>query len=277
MKKPLLASLISFLTFMMVNCKKTDTDPPSPVSACKLTEIDRGNGNKHLYEYNSAGYVSKMTIEYQGSASGGKKEVYVYSFTYNNSNQIAEASITVDGQKPTEITGWGIGDAVRFTWTNGQLTQVIDQLAGKPLVTTTVSYDAQGRITHLKAATDPNWGAPFRKEFIFDATGNSKMNLYDDGKLFYTEVATFDPATRSAESLMPAHGLPLDVFNLMPWRINSTQALDGYSIDSNGAAILKSIIKRVKLEKNSAGLATTVILDDNGKQRVMQFKLSDCP
>ncbi|QIP15231.1 hypothetical protein G8759_22705 [Spirosoma aureum] len=277
MKQFLLTALFSVLTLGLFNCKKTDVDAPAQtVTGCKLTQLDRGNGNKHIYEYNAAGYISQMTIHFQGATGTGKKEVYVYSFTYNSDNQITGASITVDGQKPTQITDWGVGDAVSFKWNNGKLTQVLDQLGSKTILTTTVSYDDQGRIVRLKAEPVPEWGDPFEKEFVYDAQGNFKSNYYEGGDLIQYEAITIDPATKSAESLQAAHGLPYDIFNVNPWRANTSQQIDGYELDKAGKFALAYTVKTTNLVKNSANVATSQTFDDNGKQRIMTFTLADC-
>lgn len=277
MNKLLYSTVLGVLMLGFSSCKKTETIDPPLGNTCKLTQIDRGNGNKHSYEYNVDGSIAKMTIHFRGATATEPEEVYEYTFSYNTNKQITGATIKLNGQKPTQLTNWGVGDAVSFTWSSGgQLTKVTDLLGSKAMLTTTVTYDGQGRVTSLKGAPDPEWGEPFEKTFTYDAQHNLRyVFLENDSPVYYEEV-TVDNTLKSAESLLIERGLPYDIFNTAAWRTHVTRELKGYEVDGAGKAILTRTLKAINTITNTHKIATEQVSDDNGKQRTMTFTLSDC-
>ncbi|GAB3902729.1 hypothetical protein GCM10028803_29910 [Larkinella knui] len=277
MQKALTVLLFSFLTLSFTHCKKSEVDPPDPNEAtCKLTAIDRGNGNQHQYTYNAAGLVSQWTIRFKGSTATEPEQVYVYTFDYNGSNQITGATITVDGKVPDQLTDWGVGSGIQCRWTNGKLTEIKDLLGTQTILTTTISYDAQDRITRFYCIPANKNEPPFEKSFTYDANGNDTYLYTEDGEKLYFEEHTYDPATKSAESLLASRGLPFDIFNLYPWKSHVLKAFKTNEFDESGKAVSPKSFQITNVVKNSRNLAVSQTIEEGGTKRLNTFTLADC-
>lgn len=273
LKKGIASLFIGLAALSLTHCKKSEIDPPDQAVNCKLTEVDRGNGTKQQYEYNTAGFVSKWTIHFSESS---KPHTIVYAFKYNTSNQITGAGITVDGKTPDEVTQWSIGNAIECTWTNGKLTEVRDMVGEDVHFTTTIGYDAQGRINRLFGVPADRSQTPFEKTYTYDADENIKYYYLDDGeKLDYDDI-TVDKTSRSAESLLAQRGLVFDFFNLIPWRTYNLKKFDSYTFDKTGKPVLAKSYQITNVVKNRHTIVTSQTVEEGSNKRVNTFTLADC-
>ncbi len=103
--KKILTLTVSLFVFALIGCQKNDPTPP-----CKLSTIDRGNGNKHAYTYDANGKITQMTREFDGSGSG-KISKYVYTFTYDAAGLLTKSTFILDGKPNGSET---------YTYTNGK-------------------------------------------------------------------------------------------------------------------------------------------------------------
>ena len=81
--------LIIAISLLIFSCKKDEVT--TPADTCKVSIIDRGNGNKHTYTYDVTGKVATMSREFDGSGSG-KISKYVYTFTYDNAGLLTKSA-----------------------------------------------------------------------------------------------------------------------------------------------------------------------------------------
>jgi hypothetical protein len=274
MKTLLTALLLGFVTLGLTNCKKSEVDAPDQTATnCKLTIWDKGNGNKEQFEYNAAGNVNKRTLTFR---EGDRDQVYVYTFKYNNNNQVTGATITVDGKIPEEITDQFTGSSVEFRWTDGKLTEIKDLLSTETIYLTTVSYDAQGRAVRFSCVPTDKQESPFVKTYTYDAEGNFKYEYSENGvKVSYDDILV-DNTIKSAESLLAVHGLPIDPFNLFPWKSYVLKGFKSYDIDQLGNTILYKSFVITNVVKNRQNIAVSQTIEEGSTKRVNTFTLADC-
>lgn len=273
--KTLHTLLTGVLLFSLTSCEKMDIGTPAPtVKPCKLVALDRGNGIYHQYDYNAAGNVSKAILSVAGIDKPDER--YEYSFSYNSKNQITGATITLNGKTPTEATERGIGSSLTFTWTNDQLTQMVEKVGSKTLLTTAIRYDAQGRIVRMQSAAAADFGASFEKTFTYEADGRIKYLYLEEGEKNYYEEQTIDSQTRSSESLLGQHGLPFDVFNLQPWHTHSPTVLACFEFDKTGKMVPYKTYRVTEVVKNHQNIAISETIESGGQKRTSQFTLNDC-
>ncbi|RRB06728.1 hypothetical protein EHT25_02730 [Larkinella rosea] len=273
LKKAVASLLIGLAALSVTNCKKTEIGPPDPATSCKLTEVDRGNGTRQLYEYNAAGFVSKWTINFTESTG---KHTIIYQPEYNSNQQITGAKITIDGKSPDEISKWSIGNRMECRWTNGKLTQVRDMVGEEVYFTTSLTYDAAGRITRLLCEPADRSQTSFEKTYTYDADENFKYYYLDDGvKLDYDNISV-DKTSQSAESLLANRGLVFDFFNLIPWRTYNLKKYDSYSFDKTGKPVLAKSYQITNLVKNKHNIVTSQTIEEGSNKRVNTFMLADC-
>ncbi|WP_138991698.1 hypothetical protein [Larkinella sp. C7] len=275
MKTVLSTLLLGFTLLSLTHCKKSEVDAPAEMR-CKLTAIDRGNGNKHQYGYNAAGYVSQLTVNFKGPTGGSAEHVYVYTFAYNSANQITGATITVDGKTPDQLTDWGIGSGLKCRWTDGKLTAIEDLVGTQTILTTTIQYDAEGRILRFKGVPASKDEPTFEKVFSYDANGNSTYQYLEDGTKYYAEAHVYDSSTQSPESLLAKRGLPFDVFNLYPWKQTILKGFESDEFDESGKVTAHKTFQITNVVKNNHNYAVSQTVEEGNTKRVNTFGLADC-
>lgn len=243
---------------------------------CQFQAYQASNGSKQLYDYNAAGNITKMTIELR--PEGEAPQVYVYQFAYNNSNQISGASITLNGQIPGDLSPSGTGDAVKFTWSGTRLVQVVDLLHGKAMLTTTVNYDAQGRIIGLKGDADPDWGDSFEKTFVYEANGDNYyvyLNKRTGIKDYYQEDKVIN-TIKHPQSLLVASGLPFDIFYSHTWQEYALRESTGYDVDAAGERSQVQFTQASQHMVNSHQVLISQQIKENEKTRTANFTIGGC-
>jgi hypothetical protein len=166
--------LLLVLSAFFFSCVDDRFDYPNPQpEECKLTDVIFFNdgvssdGSAKQVEYNSQGYVSKVT-EVEGIPS---EEVSTSNYSYNANNQLIREDYIWDSGR---ITGYKT-----YTYhPDGTLAQVVNHEDGKSLSYETYTYDTNKRVTEIVEAND--WRSSKRTfEYIGNSENISSVTHYD--------------------------------------------------------------------------------------------------
>ena len=255
--------------FAIISCKKEDTTPP--VETCKLTNIDRGNGNKHTYTYDATGRISTMIREFDGTGSGTISK-YVYAFTYDGAGLLTKSTYTLDGKA---------GGIETYTYTNGKITKVNFTDTEGTKGVNNVKYDAASRIIEFTSETgNPDNDA--KAYYEFDANGIITKRGYADlqGNKFFEVVIKPVGVAKSPEQLLAKYGLPYDLLNGFSWQ--AAEGKEGtvsevFFADANGKLVSDSKDKITAVKTNTKGYITeSTSVDDANKSSTQRFTMADC-
>lgn len=260
--------LTLLLTLLIFSCKKEDT---SPTETCKVSVIDRGNGNKHTYTYDANGRIATMTREFDGSGSGNISK-YIYTFTFDNAGLLTKSVWTLDGQADGSET---------YTYTNGKISKVNYTYADGSKGTNNIKYDAAGNIIEFTYETgDPNSDAI--QYFAYDTNNIQIKHGYKgfDGTIFFESQTKPTGIAKSPEQLLAKSGLPYDVLTGYSWA--STQGNVGTSfeifvLDNNDKLVSEGKGKLTSVKIDSKGyISESTSIDDIGNSFTSKFVLQDC-
>ena len=259
----LLTLLVALLAF---SCKKVETTPP-----CKVSTIDRGNGNKHTYTYDANGKITTMTREFDGTGAGDISK-YVYSFTYDNAGLLTKSVYTLDGKA---------NGSENYTYTNGKISKSSYTSADGSKGINNIKYDAAGRIAEFTYETgDPN--ADGKQYFEYDINGIMTKRGYADlkGNKYFELVNKPVGMAKSPEALLANNGLPFDVLTGFSWQSadgNVGSVSEVYYADNDGKLVFDSKNKITNVKVNSQGYITeSTSVDDANKANIQKFTLVDC-
>lgn len=157
MKTPLfrLSTFALLLAVLSVTFSCQDHSTPTP--PCKLSTIDRGNNNKHMYTYDANGKITQMVREFDGTGSGTIFK-YVYTFTYDTAGLLIKSSIKLDSKDyGTETYSYTSGKISKAAYINTDGSKGVNNL----------KYNTAGQITEYTFETgDPNYDG--KQYFKFD-------------------------------------------------------------------------------------------------------------
>jgi len=266
------SALLCFLLLWVTACKKDDAPAVTP-NICKLSTIDRGNGNKHSYTYDALGRITQMAREFDGTGSGTISR-YVYVFTFDGAGLLTKSIITLDGKPYGTET---------YIYTNGRISKATYVNVDGSKGSNSITYNAAGQITEFTYETgDPNSDA--KQYFAYNADGLLTESGYSDlpGTSTFFKI-TYTPVGKvtSPEQLLATHGLPYDVLTGTSWSV----ALGGegstdevfFLDDKTNKFVSGGKDKTTVVKTNTKGYLTQIITIDDANQRSTQtFTLTDC-
>ena len=265
----ILQKLLTVTLFLMVvtACKKQN-DPTPP---CKLSTIDRGNGNKHAYTYDVAGKITQMTREFDGTGSGTISK-FIYTFTYDAAGLLTKSSIKLDGKDYSTET---------YAYTNGKISKVTYVNADGSKGINNLKYNTAGQITDFTYETgDPNFDG--KQYFEYDANGIITKRGFADlqGNKYFEVVIKPVGLVKSAEQLLINNGLPFDVLSGFSWQVaegNVGTIYESFFADQDGKLVSDGKEKITAIKTNSQGyLIENTTSDAANKSYTQLFTLVDC-
>ena len=270
--KTRLSLLSALFCLLLFACQDHKIDPVAS-DTCKLTAIDRGNGNKHNYTYDASGRITQMAREFDGSGSG-KISHYVHTFTYDATGLLTKTTSTLEGKPDNSET---------YTYTNGRISKVTFANADGSKGTNNIKYNAAGQITEFTYETgDP--ASDIIQYFAYNADGVMTETGYTDlpGTLTFYQVV-YKPAGKvtSPEQLLAKHGLPYDVLTGYSWSIAVGGAGSTYEVfyldTKTGMMASGGTGKTTAVQTNAKGYMTQISTTDETNQSATgTFTLIDC-
>ena len=257
-----------FLLGVLWSCKKDD---PAPADTCKVSSIDRGNGNKHSYTYDANGKISTMSREFDGSGSG-KISKFVYTFTYDAAGLLTKSVWTLNGKADGSET---------YVYTSGKISKVSFIYVSGTKGTNNIKYNAAGQMTEF---TIENGTADDGKQYFeYDASGIMVKSGYSDLKnyKYFEYVVKAVGVAKSPEQLLANYGLPYDVLVGNPWTTNIGGEGSTYEIfydDGSGKLVSDGTGKTTAVKTNSKGYITEIYELDNTTKTTITgtFTMLDC-
>ncbi len=268
-KQPIFRSFLALALLLGVvwSCKKDDPAPDT----CKLSALDRGDGNKHNYTYDAKGKITTMSRELDGSGSG-KTAKYVYTFTYDAAGLLTKSVWTLDGKADGSET---------YTYTNGKISKTTFVYASGDKGVNNIKYNAAGQITEFTI----EYGTPDdgKQYFEYDANGIMVKSGYSDLKnyKYFEYVVKAVGVAKSPEQLLANYGLPYDVLVGNPWTTNIGGEGSTYEIfydDGGGKLVSDGTGKTTAIKTNTKGYITEVSELDNTTKTTTTgtFTMLDC-
>jgi len=261
-----LAYLLVMSLVFLSSCKKDDPTPP-----CKLSTIDRGNGNKHTYTYDANGKITQMKREFDGNGSG-KISAYVYTFTYDAAGLLIKSSIKLDGKDSGTET---------YTYANSKISKVTYINADGSKGINNIKYNTASQITEFTFETgDPDNDG--KQYFEYDANGIVTKRGYTDlqGNKYFEVVIKPVGIAKSPEHLLTNNGLPYDILTGFSWQLaqgNVGTVYEVFFTDDKGKWVSDGKEKVTAVNTNSQGFITeSTSVDDAGKSSTERFTMTDC-
>lgn len=259
--------VISFF-FIAISCKKEEA---TPTETCKVSIIDRGNGNRHTYTYDANGRVATMTREFDGSGSGNIAK-YVYTFTYDNTGLLTKSTWTLDGKADGSET---------YIYTNSKISKVNYSYVNGSKDVNNIKYDLTGNIIEFTYETgDPNIDAI--QYFAYDNNGIMIKHGYKgfDGAIFIETITTPVGVVKSPEQLLVKNALPYDVLTGFSWSIAQGDVgtvTESFFPNSQGKLISDGKEKITTLKLDAKGyISETTSVDINNNSILQRFTLTEC-
>ena len=266
--QPVFRSLIAlFLLGVLWSCKKDD---PAPADTCKVSAIDRGNGNRHSYTYDANGKIATMSREFDGTGSG-KISKLVYTFTYDAAGLLTKSVWTLDGKANGSET---------YVYTSGKISKATYAYANGSKGVNNIKYNAAGQMTEFTIETGTADDA--KQYFEYDANGIMVKSGYSDLKnyKYFEYVVKPVGVAKSPEQLLANYGLPYDVLVGNPWASNIGGEGSTYEIfyDDDGKLVSDGTGKTTAVKTNTKGYVTEISdLDNTTKTTTTgKFTLTDC-
>lgn len=268
---PLLSTLFCLLLLSLLACQDHKIDPTTS-DTCKLSAIDRGNGNKHTYTYDVQGRITQMTREFDGTGSGTISR-YVYVFTFDGAGLLTKSTITLDGKPYGTET---------YTATNGRISKATYANVDGSKGSNSITYNAAGQITGFTYETgDP--AADGKQYFEYNTDGVMTKRGFADlqGTVFFEIRLKPVGNVTSPEQLLTKHGLPYDVLTGFSWSIaeGGVGSTDEVFVldDKTGKLVSVGSDKTTALKTNAKGYLTEITsVDDTNATSTGKFTLTDC-
>jgi hypothetical protein len=270
MKTTIKLIILAFVLFLN-SCKK-DEDA-TPALQCKLSVIDRGNGNKHIYAYDASGKITTMTREFDGDGSG-KISKYVYTLNYDATGLLTNSTVTLDGVPDLKEN---------YAYTNGKISKTTFEYADGTKGYNAIKYNSSGQILEFsyQSAEEPDFDS--KQYFEYAANGNITKRGYSDmtGTTKFFEAVTKPVGTaKSAEILVTEHGLPFDLltgFSYQKASGNVGTVTEIFFLDDKGVLVSGGSEKITAVKTNAKGYITEISSEDDTKViYTSKFELLDC-
>ena len=267
MKNPLYLLLVLFLAIS--SCKKEDV---IPTDTCRLSVIDRGNGNKHTYAYDANDRITTMTREFDGSGSGVISK-YIYTFTYDAAGLLTKSTWTLDG----------VADGTEsYSYTSGKISKVNYEYADGSKGVNNIKLDAMGNIIEFSYEPDDKSYHDIQF-FEYDANNILIKRGYRDaasGFIYFESRNKPQAIAKSPEQYLKAKGLPYDVLTGFSWSTNlggEGSTAEVFVPDDNGVLISDGIDKTVSIKKDTKGNVVEITYENADKSiSKSTYTLSNC-
>ena len=260
------ATFLAVCLLTVSSCKK-DEDPEPP---CKLSAIDRGNGNKHAYTYDASGKITQMAREFDGTGSGNISK-YVYTFTYDAAGLLTKSTYTLNGKPNGSET---------YAYTNGRVSKATFESVDGTKGMNNIKYNSAGRITEYTFEVgDP--ATDGKQYFEYDANGVITKSGFADlkGNKFFEVLVKVVGMSKSPENLLANNGLPYDVLTGYSWGVAEGGVGTTYETfyEEDGKLVSAGIDKITDVKTNAKGYLTEWTIEDAAKVSTkQQFTLADC-
>jgi antitoxin component YwqK of YwqJK toxin-antitoxin module len=262
-------NILSILFLLaLAGCNDTAVEPKD---TCKLSIIDRGNGNKHTYTYYANGKISSMAREFDGSGSGNISK-YVYTFTYDGAGQLTKSTWTLDGKADGSES---------YTYTNGKISKTTYNYEDGSKGINNIKYDASGRLIEFTLeAGDPN--SDYKQYFEYDVNGIVVKRGAADlvGNKFFEVLTKPIGSAKSPEVLLAKYGLPYDVLTGFGWQTvegNVGTESEVFYADESGKLVSDGKDKIISLVMGSKGyISESTNRDASNKNTTQRFTMADC-
>jgi YD repeat-containing protein len=264
------------LTLLGVSCNDHQAVDPA-AATCRLTEINGAyfDGLKSTFEYDANGRVSRQVRQFD-------KLTFEYKHTYDASGRLSE-SIIID----FDSTGKKGDEALeKYIWINGRITQFQWAYQSGLKGVNNLTYDAQGRLIGFTTETenDPTYDSKWTYTYDDNGVVTRRLLTSLDGTegIFEARLTyTTKEIVKTAFSLMPKAGQPVDPLLARPWESNYPKndgVLAYYEPDANGKmeVFAKGTIKNMTF--NQSGIATGWSYGDVvGDFTPVTFRVDGCP
>jgi YD repeat-containing protein len=205
-----------------------------------------------------------------------------YKHTYDAQGRLSE-SIIID----FDSTGKKGDEALeKYIWTNGRITQFRWEYQSGFKGINNLTYDAQGRLIGFTTENDDSPADNIKWAYTYDANGvliRRLLTSFDGTSVIFEARLTYTTKeiVKTAFSLMPKAGQPVDPLLARPWESNypKNDGVLSYSLaDADGKLELlaKGTIKNMTF--NQSGLVTGWSYGDvTGDLTPISFQIAGCP
>ena len=265
------------LTLLGVSCN--DHSVVDPLAAnCRLTEINGAfiDGIKSTFEYDANGRVSRQVRNFGDVA-------FDYRHTYDVQGLLTQ-SIIIDLDSAGKKTNEALE---KYIWTNGRITQFQWAYQSGLKGVNNLTYNTSGQLIGYTTeyADSPSDNAKWT--YTYDTNGvviNRRLtSTVGNGLIFEARLTyTTKEIVKTAFSLMPKAGQPVDPVLARPWETNYPKndgVLAYYFPDANGQPELfaKGTLKDMTF--NQSGIATGWSYGDvtGDLTSPVRFTVAGCP
>lgn len=270
--------LFLFISLFATACTDHDLDP-SPVN-CRLTEITGAyiDGTKSTFEYDADGRVSRqIRINGEDGADG----TFDYKHTYDASGRLIQSTI-IELDEKGEVVAEGIET---YTWENGHIIRFNYQDDTDYKGVNNLTYNASGQLIgftfeYNDPVNDSKWAYTYDANGVLTRrvlTSLDGTDLIFEARLTYTTTEII----KTAFSLMPKAGQPLDLSLGRPWETNYPKN-DGtiayYFPDADGKPEVFAQGTLKDMTFNQSGIATRWSYGDivGDITTPVRFKIDGC-
>jgi YD repeat-containing protein len=265
------------LTLLGAGCSDHLPDPNPATATCRLTEINGAfiDGLKSTFEYDANGRVSRQIRDFGDVA-------FDYKHTYDASGRLSESIIT-----DLDSAGKKTDEALeKYVWTNGRITQFQWAYQSGFKGVNNLTYDAQGRLIGFTTENDDSPADNTKWAYTYDDNGVVTRRLltsFDGTSVIFEARLTYTTKeiVKTAFSLMPKAGLPVDLILARPWESNYPKndgVLSYYLADADGKLELLAKGTIQNMTFNQSGIATGWSYGDvTGDLTPVTFQITGCP
>lgn len=275
MKHTTLILSLLLLTLFGAGCSDHLVDPAT--ATCRLTEINGAfiDGIKSTFEYDANGRVSRQIRLFDDVG-------FDYQHTYDASGLLSQSIITdLDsaGRKIDEVLE-------KYVWTNGRITQFQWESQSGLKGVNDLTYNAQGQLIGFTFENNDYPADNAKWTYTYDNNGVLTRRLLTTftGDLIFEARLTYttNQFVKTALSLMPKAGLPLDPLLSRPWESvypKNDGTIAYYFPDANGQPEVFAQGTLTDMTVNQSGIATGWSYSDIVGELTspVQFRVMGCP
>ena len=269
MKQFIACFLLAGLTLSCINNSIDSSQLVTP--GCRVSAIDKGPADKHIYTYDEQGRITGMTRATNGGSGGIQQSLY--KFTYDNDGRLTNSSWTVDDK---------VDGTAHYAYVNGRIAGVNITYADGKTAIGVVRYFVNGRMSEYTIESGrPNGSG--KRYFEYDANGIMVKSGFSDlkGIKFFEVVTKPVGQVRLPEQLLIKNGLPFDVLTGLPWQetiggvgtVTSTYS----SNSATGQLVLAYMGTTTAIQTNPQSFLTGFTsIDQIGKTHTETYTIVNC-